>query len=236
MPLTPAENRTSVPWTVHPLNIVIVWAIYIIYSNGQKSVISLIYTMYPCKLLLLLLLLLLHGSTVLVGPWPPSQPSSSRVLFAHVSFSLWHPSSSGPPSRRPSTLTLVFLHCYFLLECSDVTSLPPFPHSSFPHVPAISVFLFLFLLNMSNSPYNCLTSSFVLLLQYPATHIGPDIFLSTFLSQIHKFFSSFTIKHHASEPYSTTGLIIVLYILIFVVLDMAFDLNRGNTVRVSSRC
>ena len=31
---------------------------------------------------------------------------------------------------------------------------------------------------MSNSPYNCLTSSFVLLLQYPATHIGPNIFLS----------------------------------------------------------
>ena len=27
-----------------------------------------------------------------------------------------------------------------------------------------------------DSPYNCLTSSFVLLLQYPATHIGPNIF------------------------------------------------------------
>ena len=57
---------------------------------------------------------------------------------------------------------------------------------------------------MSNSPYNCLTSSFILLLQYPATHIGPNIFLSTFLSQIRKFFSSFAVKHHASEPYSTT--------------------------------
>ena len=81
---------------------------------------------------------------------------------------------------------------------------------------------------MSNSPYNCLTS-FVLLLQYPATHIGPDIFLSTFLSQIRKIVSSFAVRHHASEPYSTTGLIIVLYILIFVVLDTAFDFNRGNT-------
>jgi len=100
---------------------------------------------YP-KLLLLLLLLLLHGSTVLVGPWPPSRPSSSRVFCVHLSSSLWHPSSSGPPSRRPSTLTLVFLHSYFLLECSDITSLPPFPHSSSPHVPAISNFLFLFLL------------------------------------------------------------------------------------------
>jgi hypothetical protein len=28
---------------------------------------------------------------------------------------------------------------------------------------------------MSNSPYNCFTSSFVLL-QFPATHIGPNFF------------------------------------------------------------
>ena len=43
-----------------------------------------------------------------------------------------------------------------------------------------------------------------------------------------KFFSSFAVKHHASEPYSTTGLIIVLYILLFVVPDTTFDLNRGT--------
>ena len=65
-----------------------------------------------------LTLLLLHGSAVLVGPWPPSRPSSSHLFCAHVSSSLWHPSSSGPPSRRPSTLTLVFLHSYFLLASS----------------------------------------------------------------------------------------------------------------------
>jgi hypothetical protein len=29
---------------------------------------------------------------------------------------------------------LVFLHFYFLLECSGITSLPPFPHSSSPHL------------------------------------------------------------------------------------------------------
>ena len=125
------------------------------------------------------ILLLLHGSTVLVGPWPPSRPSSSRQFCVHVSSSLWHPSSSNPPSRRPSTLTLVFLHSYFLLECSDITTLPPFPHSSSPHVPAVSIFIFFISVTMSNSPYNCLTSSFVLLLQFPATHIGPNIFLST---------------------------------------------------------
>ena len=91
-------------------------------------------------------LLLLHDSTVLVGTWPPSRPSSSRLFCVHVSSSLWHTSSSGPPSRLPSTLTLVFLHSYFLLECSDITSLPPYPHLSSLHVPAISIFLCLFLL------------------------------------------------------------------------------------------
>ena len=89
-------------------------------------------------------LLLLHDSTVLVGPWPPSRSPSSRLFCVHVSSSLWHPSPSGPPSRRPSTLTLVFLHSYFLLEYSDVTTLPPFPHSSSPHFPAISIFLYYF--------------------------------------------------------------------------------------------
>jgi hypothetical protein len=33
---------------------------------------------------------------------------------------------------------LVFLHFYFLLECSGITSLPPFPHSSSPHVPILN--------------------------------------------------------------------------------------------------
>ena len=50
-----------------------------------------------------------------VGPWPPSRPSSSHLFCAHVSSSLWYPSSSGPASRCPSTLTLFFLHSYFLL-------------------------------------------------------------------------------------------------------------------------
>ena len=81
---------------------------------------------------------------------------------------------------------------------------------------------------MSNPSYNRLTSSFVLLLQYPATHIGPNTFLSTFLSQIHKIFSSFAVKHHVSEPHSTTGLIVVLCILVFVFLDTAFDVVHGH--------
>ena len=105
-----------------------------------------------------------------------------RSIFYYYSSmalqSLWHPSSSGPPSRRPSTLTLVFLHSYFLLQCSDITSLPPFPHSSSPHVPAISTFLFfLFLLlcpilHIIASLLNLFCSSNILL------HILDHIFFS----------------------------------------------------------
>ena len=126
---------------------------------------------------LLLLLLLLHGCIVLVRPWPPSRPSSCRLFCVHVSSSLWHPSSSGPSSRRPFTLTLVFLHSYFLLKCSDINSLPPFPHSSSIHVPAISIFLLLFLLlcpvlHIIASPLHLFCSSSILL------HILDQIFIS----------------------------------------------------------
>ena len=61
----------------------------------------------------------------------------SSLLCARI-LQIVTPSSSGPPSRCPSTLTLVFLNSYSLLACSDITSLPPFPRSSSPHVPAIS--------------------------------------------------------------------------------------------------
>ena len=153
----------------------------------------------------ILLLLLLHGSTVLVGPWPPS----SRLFCVHVSSSLWHPSSSGPPSHRPSTVTLVFLHSYFLLECSDITSLPPFPHSSSPHIPAISIFLFILFLLLC--PILHIIASLLHLFFSSSPHIGP----ATSFPKYAKFFSSFAVKHRASEPHITTGLIIVLYIPIF---------------------
>jgi len=90
----------------------------------------------------------------------------------------------------------VFWYNLFTTISSLILSTCP-SHLNLPFVISVTMF---------NSPYNCLTSSFVLLLQYPATHNGPNIFLSTFLSQIRKFFSSSAVKHHASEPYRTTGL------------------------------
>ena len=69
--------------------------------------------------------------------------------------------------------------------------------------------------SMSNSPYNCLTSSFVLLLQYPATHIGPNIFSAPFFPKYANF------SHHL--PLSTmllshTAPLVLLFFCTFLFL------------------
>jgi hypothetical protein len=52
---------------------------------------------------------------------------------------------------------------------------------------------------------------------------GPNIFLSIYLSKVRKLFSSFAVKVQVSDESVTTGLIIVLYILILVFLFRSFD-------------
>jgi hypothetical protein len=50
-------------------------------------------------------------------------------------------------------------------------------------------------------------------------HFGPDILLSVLFSNFHSLCSSMNVKDQVSHPYGTTGNIIVLYILIFMLLD-----------------
>jgi len=71
---------------------------------------------------------------------------------------------------------------------------------------------------MSNSPYNCLTSSFVLFLQYPATHIGTNIYLSTFLSQIRKFSHSMLLSHTAPLVFNPSSHLRIMWRNIWSVL------------------
>ena len=84
-------------------------------------------------------------------------------------------------------------------------------------------FLFLLLcptLHLIASLLHLFCSSSILL------HILDQIFFSaTSFPKYAKFSHHLPLStmHHASEPHSTTGLIIVSYILIFVVLDTAFD-------------
>jgi hypothetical protein len=53
-------------------------------------------------------------------PWLYSPCRTLASFMTVFQSSLLCASSSGPPSHRPSTLTLVFLHPYFLLECSGI--------------------------------------------------------------------------------------------------------------------
>ena len=52
---------------------------------------------------------------------------------------------------------------------------------------------------------------------------GPNIFLSICLSKMHRLFSYFAISVQVSDEYVTAGLIIVLYIFIFVFFVRNFD-------------
>ena len=49
--------------------------------------------------------------------------------------------------------------------------------------------------------------------------LGPNIRLRILFSNIHSLDSSLNVRDHVSQPYSTTGNIIVLYILIFKFLE-----------------
>jgi hypothetical protein len=50
--------------------------------------------------------------------------------------------------------------------------------------------------------------------------LGPNIFLYTLFSEILSLCSSLKVRVQASHPYSTTGKIVVLYILILRFIDM----------------
>jgi hypothetical protein len=49
--------------------------------------------------------------------------------------------------------------------------------------------------------------------------LGPNIYLRILFSNILSLHSSLNVRDHASQPYSTIGNIIVLYILIFKFLE-----------------
>ena len=52
-----------------------------------------------------------------------------------------------------------------------------------------------------------------------ASLLGPNIFLSALLSNTLSLSSSLNMKDHVSHPYLTTGNIIVLFVLIFMVSE-----------------
>jgi hypothetical protein len=71
------------------------------------------------------------------------------------------------------------------------------------------------------------SSSLYSLLHDPSSSLlGPDIFLNTLFSETLSLCSSRKVRDQVSHPYSTTGKITVLYILIFRFFDMRREDKR----------
>jgi hypothetical protein len=79
-------------------------------------------------------------------------------------------------------------------------------------------------LHLISAPYiNLLISVLFRILHILSILTGPNIFLSICLSKMLKLFSSFAVKVQVSDQSVTTGLVIVLYIFILVLLFRNFD-------------
>jgi len=76
-----------------------------------------------------------------------------------------------------------------------------------------------------NEENRSLSSSLCSFLHYPVTSslLGPRILLNTLFSNTLRLRSSLNVSDQVSYPYKTTGIIIVLYILIFIFLDRKLE-------------
>ena len=95
------------------------------------------------------------------------------------------------------------------------------PSLQFPHQDSIHPPFHFITCTILGDQYRSFSSSLCNLLHSPVTSslLGPNILLNTMFSNTLSFLSSRKVSGQVSHPYKITGKIIVLYILIFKVLD-----------------
>jgi hypothetical protein len=154
-----------------------------------------------------------------------------KIITVFTRASRW--SLSWAISIQSIPLDLIYLRALLILSFHPCIGLPSgiFP-SCFP-IKILYAFLFSHACympcpshpsNYSNYIWQSIISSL----------LGPNILLSTLLSNTLSLCSSFNVRDQVSHPYKTTGKIIVFYILIFTFLDSRREDKKGSELNGSN--
>jgi hypothetical protein len=142
--------------------------------------------------------------------------------------------STGPYQINPVQLTTSYLRFILILSSDLFLGLPSclFPSGFLTNIlhallrvatcPAHLILVdYIILIILGEEVYMLWCSSLCSFLQPPATTtlLGPNILPNTLFSNTLSLCSSLNLRDQVSHPYRTTGKIIVLYIVIFTLLD-----------------
>jgi hypothetical protein len=147
------------------------------------------------------------------GPAQSSPCRRSHLLKIHFNII---PSAPGSPNWSPS----------LRFSYQNPTGTSSF--SIRATYPAHFILLDLIARTIFGDEYRSLSSSLCSLLHSPVASslLGPNILLSTLLSNTLSLCSYLSVRYQVSHPYKTTGKIIVLYLLNFVFLDSNLEGKR----------